>query len=117
MHTIFFSISGKTPLGQPIPGCNPQSPQSSPSQPSDDLIVAPGRSGSHCCCSPQQFGFCPNPRDYEGGFVSFLNLISFKKYIQFFRKFFFNSFSWMQSIQESTRMILLLMRVILVFEL
>ena len=81
MHTIFFSISGKTPLGQPIPGCNPQSPQSSPSQPSDALIEAPGRSGSHCCCSPQQFGFCPNPRDYEGGFVSFSQFYFFQKNI------------------------------------
>jgi len=63
----------KTPLGQPIPGCNPQSPQSSPSQPSDDLIENIGRSGSHCCCSPQQFGFCPNPRDYEGGFLDAIN--------------------------------------------
>jgi len=61
----------KTPLGQDIPNCKTNggqnSPQSSPS------IEAPGRSGSHCCCSPEQFGFCPNPRDYDGGFLDAIN--------------------------------------------
>merc|ERR1712183_411740 len=61
----------KTPLGQDIPNCKTNGgqngPQSSPS------IEAPGRSGSHCCCSPEQFGFCPNPRDYDGGFLDAIN--------------------------------------------
>ena len=69
LDAYIFSISGKTPLGQDIPNCKTNGgqngPQSSPS------IEAPGRSGSHCCCSPEQFGFCPNPRDYDGGFVCF----------------------------------------------
>ena len=71
MHIYFFpfQFSGRTPLGQPIPGCNPQpGPQSSPSN--AQLEEADSRSGSHCCCT--KIGFCPNPRDYEGGFVSIL---------------------------------------------
>ena len=61
--------------------------------------VAQAQSASHCCCSPRKLRFCPNPRDYE--FVSFSQYFFIQKiHIATLKKFFCNTFSLMQSIQE-----------------